>query len=167
MKVFCVALGAVVLLTGCKEQKKDGEKAPEVSAMKDYPTIAVDLAHHQTERKDGTEPPSYPISPSGGMILDTGSYQPKLDPKSGEKECNSVQLIIGNDRQYSAEFDPSKTRHVLDSATLKANPGSKPFAGIQAGDSCIIAIGHMSHEPGKPANFSVAWVSLAKAAAKP
>lgn len=161
MKTHPLLLATCFLLFGCGDDSKTTRTDSEPQTMTEYPIILVDLEHHQTEREDGTEPKQYSIRPADGLILDTSSHRPELAPKFEGMACNSIQLVMGNDRQYSATFDPSKTRHLLDTSTLQPNAGSKSFTGIAEGDSCIVAIGHMKHEAGKPPAFSVAWVSMA------
>jgi hypothetical protein len=161
MKTPDLLLATCLLLVGCSDESKTTSSDSDSKPMYDYPTVLVDLEHHQTEREDGTEPKQYSIRPSEGLILDTSSYAPELAPQFEGMKCNSIQLVMGNDRQYSAAFDPSETRHVLDASTLKPNPGSQAFGGIGQGDRCIVAVGHMKNEAGKPPAFSVAWVSMA------
>jgi hypothetical protein len=129
--------------------------------MKNYPTIIADLDHYQVENEDGTEPQVYLIEPAECLILDTSAYQPGLPATFEGRECNSVQLLMGEDRQYSADYDPSETRHILDKDTLRPNPGSLPFTGIEEGDECVIAVGHMRLDADTQLVFSVAWVAMA------
>ena len=163
MKTLILSLAINILFAGCEGRPTTKPYEPTVPPMNSYSAIVADMEHLMMKRADGADPLRYSIKSSGGVILDTTSYQPKLAPQFAGKECNSIQLVIANDRQYSAEFDPTKTQHVLDSKTLKPNHGSKPFSGIHAGDECVIAVGHMRQEDGQPAAFSVAWVSMANA----
>lgn len=157
---FCIVLA--FLIGGCGKAISPPQTDPAPKPMNAYPTVRVDLEHLATQRKDGTESQSYEVQASEGIILDTTLHQPVLGPKFGGVVCNSVQVVLGNDRQYSAAYYPASKNHVLDRNTLRANPGSIPFSGTKTGDSCIIAIGNMREERGQAPAFSVAWVSLAK-----
>src|SRR5688572_5464884 len=98
MKTLFLLLAISVLFVGCDDRSKRKPEDPALHIMNNYPTIVVDMDHHQTEREDGTDPLKYSIRSSDGLILDTTGYQPKLAPQFAGKECNSIQFVMANDR---------------------------------------------------------------------
>lgn len=149
-----------LLLAGCRDEPEAEKNTSEGPASPGYPVIYVDLAHYQVEQEDGTKPFPYFINETGGLILDFSKCEPALAQEFEEMNCNSIQFAIGGGQKYQADFDPSLGRQILDKESLLPHPGSPPFTKIKPGDLCVLAIGRMTQEVGKPSSFLVAWVSM-------
>jgi len=126
-----------------------------------YPSIIVDDAHLMLKRADGAEGKSYEIPPADGLVIDVGSYHFQIPPQLKVDAPNSVNVIIGKDRQYLAHWEPKGGKEVLNQAALTPIGKAPPFDGFHAGDTIVIGIGFSGiHDSNL--SFSVIWVSMAK-----
>jgi hypothetical protein len=127
--------------------------------------IVVDLAHSQIGN-ESESPPKYGIGPADVLVVDASSFDfstslyPDIEP-------NAVQLVIANDRQYSAAWAPSSVVE-LSSSSLMALNDSRPFRGLLPGDSAIVAIGRQSIDPSAhEISLKVQWVGIVEVASQP
>ena len=94
--------------------------------------LVVDVAHSQLGQPEGKDGLKYSVEPAQVLIVDTRSFDfsqslfPDIRP-------NAVQLVIGNDRQYTASWDPSGLT-TLSPSTLKPFNNSAAFKGLMTGD---------------------------------
>ena len=109
--------------------------------------LVVDLAHAQVGLPEGKEGLNYIVGPLRRFSVDarrfdfSKSLYPTVRP-------NSVQLMIGNKRQYSAKWQASGLVELSES-TLTPMNDSPPFDGLRVGDQAIIAIGEQRVDPVK------------------
>jgi hypothetical protein len=130
-------------------------------ASQGYPMLAIDEAHLQFQRSDGTEAPKYELAPTRGVTLDANGYKFSIPSRLKVDGPNSVQVLIGKDRTYHADWNPKDGKVVLDASNLKPMQQSQSFSGFQAGDTVIIGIGHSAVDGGI-LNFAVIWVGIAE-----
>src|ERR1043166_3726838 len=122
-----------------------------------YPTLSVDDAHSQMNRPDGTEAPSYELTPARGVILDVSNYKFQIPPQFKFDAPDSVHVLISSDRLYSADWKPRDGKQTLDASNLKPMKQSKPFDGLKSGDTVIFGIGHNTVE-GDTLTLSIIWI---------
>ena len=118
--------------------------------------LLVDDAHTQIGLPEGKENPAYKLAPAPTLIVDAHKYTFKLPPKFGTLPINSLQVILGQDLQYSVAWDPKQAIAMISAQTARPNPGSKPFPGFVAGQKVVLAIGALNGT-----GFNVVWVGLA------
>jgi len=119
--------------------------------------IKMDDEHLQMQRLDGKSPQMYVINPSDSLELNSSGYELAAPDALKGKQANSIQLVLGKSEQYSSSWKAGMTKHLLNGATLKPNPGSAPYKGIAKGKDGVIAVGYMDS-----GNFSVFWVGMFK-----
>ena len=132
--------------------------ALSVSAFADdVAKIKMDDEHLQMQRADGKSPKTYVINPGEALELDASDYQLVVPTELKGKQANSIQLVLGKNEQYSSTWKPGTSKHLLNSTTLRPNPGSIAYKGISKGKEGVIAVGYMDS-----GNFSVYWVGMFK-----
>jgi hypothetical protein len=117
--------------------------------------IEVDDAHSQMQASSGTKPPLYAVPLGSSIVVEASHYKFKYPPSWLPGPVNSIQLVLANDQQFSAAWNAGTPRLELSESTLKANPGSKPFAGFHTGQRGVVAIGNL-----RGSKFSVVWVGM-------
>jgi hypothetical protein len=125
------------------------------------PVLSVDNDHLQLQHADGTKPVFYELAPVRGVILDASGYKFEIPAQLKVDAPDTIQVLIGRDRQYSAEWKPTHGKQVIDASTLKPNGKSPPFTGFQPGDTVVFGLGHGVIED-RTLKFSVIWVGMAK-----
>lgn len=125
------------------------------------PTILVDLEHSQFDQPEGSEAPSYVIPPTKALLLDARAFDFSKSLYPGVAPT-AVQVLISNDRQYWAPWDPSRLVE-LSASTLQPFNNSPPFAGLKAGDSALIVIGAQRvEEKDQKIVLKVLWGAMLK-----
>jgi hypothetical protein len=122
-------------------------------------TLVVDSAHSQVGQPDGKEGLKYVLAPTTAVTLDARQFDfsHSLYPNT---RPSAVQLVIGNQRQYSAPWKPSGLVE-LSQKTLSRVNDSPPFAGLTPGDKAIVAIGEQRLDAMKQEIvLKVLWVGL-------
>ncbi len=151
---FLSGLLISLLASGCGPGSLRASNAPF------YPVLAIDDAHSQLPHADGTQGAKYELAPATGVILDSTGYRFDIPAQLKVDRPNSIQVLIGPQRQYTAEWKPQNGRQVLDASTLHPMKQSPPFAGFQSGDSVVLGIGQTTIE-GSTLKFGVIWVGMA------
>jgi hypothetical protein len=73
---------------------------------------------------------------------------------------NAIQLVIGNERQYTARWNPSGLT-TLSATTLRPMKEGPAFQGLVTGDQAILAIGEERMEKAQQQiALKVLWVGL-------
>ena len=124
-----------------------------------YPTLVLDNVHLQLQHSDGSKPEFYNLPVTNGVVLDASKYQFEIPAQLKVQAPNSIQILIGRDRQYSAVWKPTNGKQLIDASNLKSLNQSKPFTGFTSGDTVVVGIGHSMVENGK-IQFSVIWVGM-------
>ena len=119
--------------------------------------VMVDEAHSQLTATQDAVVPRYTLTAANSLVVDARNYVFKMPFELRADRLNSLQFIQGNDRQYSVTWDPAKGVVTVSANNARANQGSKPFSGLVAGESVVIAIGVMDDRSFKPA-----WVGMAQ-----
>ena len=136
--------------------RRDGATTPAAASQ---PTIVVDVAHSQFGRPEGEEGPSYTLPPTERLLVDARTYDfsESLFP---DTPPNAVQLLVGEGRQYSAPWQPSRQIELSPASLIPIND-SPPFAGLKPGDRVILAIGQQRTDPQKnELVLRVLWAGL-------
>jgi hypothetical protein len=123
------------------------------------PTIVVDVEHSQVGQPEGQEGRAYRIAPAPRLSVDARQFDFSrgLDRNTSP---NAIQLILGQDRQYSATWHSSGLTE-LSAGTLTPMHSSARFDGFRAGDHVMLAIGQQRLEPEKRTIvLRVLWVGL-------
>jgi hypothetical protein len=107
------------------------------------------------ERSSEPEPLNYELSAGSKIEIDAVNYKFRLPEKLEGKRPNSVQLVIADQKQYSAPWPDTENLVVLSKGNLSPNPGSLPFEGLGTGDNGIVAIGVL-----EGASFYVVWIGM-------
>ena len=124
-------------------------------------TIFIDDKHIQMGLPEGQEGEYYTIKPAVEIELDATGYQFPYFDKLENRSPNAIQLVIGNDRQYTVFWKRDISKYVLNNATLI--PRFKDFDGFNAGDQFIIAIGQLTTDYEKKKQvFKVQWVGMGR-----
>ena len=126
-----------------------------------YQTMVIDDTHSAIKHSDGSEGVNYEAKPAPGIVVDVRGYQFKIPPKLNVDAPNSIQVLIGAERKYSAEWKPVNGKQSLDATTLKPLQTSPPFTGFHAGDSVVLGIGHSVTED-HTLKFGVIWFGMVK-----
>lgn len=122
-------------------------------------TIKVDAQHVQMGLAEGQTGEYYLINPAVEVELDATGYQFPTIPGQDSNEPNAIQLIIDNEHQFTAYWEPGVTSYTLNNATLI--PRFNDFKGFDAGDKFIIAIGSLVVDNVKKESvFKVQWVGM-------
>ena len=121
----------------------------------EVPRIVVDDEHLQLQSEAGVSPPYYEIPAGVSLEVDASHYNLQLPEALKGERPNSLQLVLGTDQQFSAEWPASGRKVLLSEKTLSPNPGSRPFGGFQSGQEGVVAIGVLSGP-----RFSVVWVGM-------
>ena len=122
-------------------------------------TIKVDEKHIQMGLAEGQVGEYYSIKPAVEIELDATGYNFPVVPGIDSNEPNAIQLIIDNEHQFTAFWEPGVTKYTLNNATLV--PRFKDFSGFNAGDKLIIAIGVLVTDHVKKEQvFKVQWVGM-------
>ena len=123
------------------------------------PVVVVDAAHSQVGQPEGTKGVHYVLAPTTRIALDTRQFDfskslyPNVQP-------NAVQVVLGDQRQYSAKWVPSGTVE-LSRATLVPMNSSPAFDGFKSGDQAVIAIGEQRvDEAKKEIVLKLLWAGL-------
>jgi hypothetical protein len=130
------------------------------------PTIVVDAAHSQASQPEGKKGDHYVVAPAPRILLDARQFDfsKSLYP---DVQPNAVQVVLGEQRQYSAPWMPSG-RVQLSKSTLQPLNNSPPFAGFQAGDQAVVAIGEQRVDEGKKeVVLKLLWAGLVDFKATP
>ena len=127
----------------------------------DYPALTVDDAHLQMQQPEDAQPPFYTLAAGPGVVLDASAYRFQIPPELAVAAPDSVQVLIGQGRQYACSWHPQQGRQVLDATSLTPTGSSAPFTGFKAGDTVVFGIGH-SRTDGHTLQFSVIWVGMAR-----
>src|SRR5690606_19323349 len=123
--------------------------------------IKVDEQHIQMGLAEGQVGKYYSIKPAVEIELDASGYEFPVVPGIDSNEPNAIQLIIDNDHQFSACWEPGVAKYTLNNATLV--PRFKDFTGFNAGDQFVIAIGILVTDHVKKEQvFKVQWVGMGK-----
>ena len=128
----------------------------------ELPTIVVDEPHWQTVHLDNQSPLEYNVASRLGFRLSTHGYQFVIPEGADFTAPNVIQIVTGKEKLYAAAFEPEKTLHIIDAASLVPMYGSAPFNGFQADQKVIIAIGHLvppSSDFPHP-KFTVLWAGV-------
>ena len=134
-----IPIGTIIALTLTLSLRAATPEPPSIAV------IVVDPPHCQVGQPDGVEGVNYSVPPSPHLVIDarafdfTKSLYPEVRP-------NAIQLIIGDDRMYSATWNPSG-RSVLSASTLTPINDAPPFGGLTTGDRAIVAIGEQRLDP--------------------
>lgn len=129
---------------------------PQSASANDTQVLVVDAAHNAAAQPEGADAPKYLVNASP-FTLDTSVYEYDVPPHLKDKAPNSLQVVIGNDRQYSVAIEAGSEHIVVSSQTLRPNPGSQPFEAFEPGQTLILGIGHLEGSA-----FSVFWVGMAE-----
>ncbi|MEP7218639.1 MAG: hypothetical protein ABI876_06960 [Bacteroidota bacterium] len=100
--------------------------------------IIVDQEHMQDGSRADT--PVYTIGPADGIMLDASAYVIRTPAHLKGRQPNMIQLIVGKNEMYGAEWRGEGGRYVLDQQTLRPLYQSKPFAGFISGQHIVLAI---------------------------
>ncbi len=119
--------------------------------------VIVDEAHSQLTAAQDAVVPRYTLTAATSLVVDARNYIFKMPFELTANRLNSLQLVQGNDRQYSVAWNPATSIVTVSADNAHANHGSKPFSGLVAGESVVIAIGVMDDRSFKPA-----WVGMAQ-----
>jgi hypothetical protein len=118
--------------------------------------IVVDAAHAQIGQAEGLK---YSSPPAQQLLVDARGFDfskslfPAISP-------NAVQLVLDEQRQFTAPWDPSG-QTTLSAATLSSLKGGLPFDGLRSGDTAIVAIGEQRVDEAKgELGLKVLWVGL-------
>ena len=123
------------------------------------PVVVVDAAHSQVGQPKGTAGTHYVRAPTSRIRLDARQFDfsKSLYP---DVKPNAVQVVLGDRRQYTAEWVPSGVVN-LSRATLVPMNSSPAFDGFQAGDQAVIAIGEQRLDEGqKEIVLKLLWAGL-------
>ncbi|HOD49124.1 MAG TPA: hypothetical protein PLM14_04205 [Candidatus Hydrogenedentes bacterium] len=152
-KVWWGSLPVAICMLSCSEQ----EALPQ-----EYRVIFVDEAHAMGKE---TDPAPYLISPGIGLILDARGFDFANTPSPGVQP-NAVHVAIGDDKIYTAPWDPSNVVNLY-SKTLVAIGDSRPFRGLFEGDTAVLVIGAQSFdEKERKIVMNVLWGGLIKVSAE-
>lgn len=141
-----MAVCATVVLSACDRQEgpsANGGPASSASPSTGAGTTAnaatravirMDSGHDVMTRKDASP---YVIAPSAELAIEVGEYRfPMRDAGPGAPDA--VHLVHGSSGYHRASF--SGNRVVLNAASLDAVKGGA-FAGFEAGESYVVAVG--------------------------
>ena len=115
--------------------------------------IVVDDAHSQMQKVGVSNPEIYEIVAGDSVEIDASSYAFIVPERMKGKLVNSVQIVLSDERNYSADWRQSQRRLVLSRESLRPNAGSIPFDGFIRGEDGVVAIGNL-----EGSTFSVFWV---------
>jgi hypothetical protein len=141
---MAAAIVAVTLVSSC------GSPAP---------VVVVDAAHSQVGQPKGTTGTHYVLAPTSRIRVDARQFDfsKSLYP---DVKPNAVQVVLGDRRQYTAEWVPSGLVS-LSRATLVPMNSSPPFDGFKSGDQAVIAIGEQRmDEAQKEIVLKLLWAGL-------
>jgi hypothetical protein len=134
--------------------------APTVAAAQ--VVIAVDAAHDVMAKKDA---PPYPIAPCSALALDFGDHRFAMPDAAGGAGPNAVHVVHGASGYYRGSF--SGRRVTLSAASLDPVKGREAFAGFEAGESYIVAVGTEMPSPSDGAlRFAPMWTAKVSVAAR-
>ncbi|GGD09484.1 hypothetical protein [Halopseudomonas salina] len=121
--------------------------------------IKVDEQHIQMGLAEGQVGEYYEIKPAIEIVLDASGYHFPPVPGQDSNEPNAIQLIIDNEHQFTAYWEPGVTNYTLNNSTLA--PRFNDFSGFNAGDQFVIAIGVLvtDHEKEEQV-FKVQWAGM-------
>jgi hypothetical protein len=123
--------------------------------------IKVDEQHIQMGLAEGQVGEYYVIKPAIEIEIDATGYKFPAVPGQNSNEPNAIQLIIDNEHQFTAFWEPGVTKYTLNNATLV--PRFNDFDGLNAGDQFVIAIGILVFDHvNKEQEFKVQWVGMGK-----
>ena len=124
----------------------------------EYRVIYVDEAHAMGKE---TDPPPYVIGPGIGLVLDARGFDFASTPSPGVKP-NAVHLVIGEDKMYTAAWDPSNVVNLY-SKTLEPLADSRPFEGLCEDETAVMVIGKQSFDEKEQAVvLEVLWSGIIK-----
>jgi hypothetical protein len=124
-------------------------------------TIKVDEQHIQMGLAEKQVGEYYTIKPAVEIELDATGYKFPAIPDQSSSEPNAIQLIIDNEHQFTAYWEPGVTKYTLNNATLI--PRFNEFNGFNVGDQFVIAIGILvTDHVKKETAFKVQWVGMGK-----
>ena len=128
------------------------------------PQIVVDEEHSQFARFDGTEPPSYFVSPGPTVQLDASGYSFPVKADFGVSGPNLISLVMGKDKKYRLPWKEGVTKYVLSKDTLQAELGSVPFPGFRSGDTFAVIVSVEDPKESKPTavNMKLLWGCLVR-----
>ncbi len=130
--------------------------SPPAEATAARPTLVVDFAHSLIGQPEGQEGIIYKLPPFQQLSVDARSFDFSASPFPDVRP-NAIQLIIDEERQYSADWHSSGLSE-LSAATLTPLKSSSGFAGLRSGDRAMIAIGkQQSDAEKKEIKLKVLW----------
>jgi len=130
------------------------------------PAVVVDVAHSQAGQPQGKPGVHYELAPTTRISLDARQFDfsKSLYP---DVQPNAVQVVLGDQRQYYANWVPSG-QVLLSTGTLAPMNGSPAFDGFKAGDQAVIAIGAQRlDESKKEIVLKLLWAGLVDFKAAP
>nr|WP_086938052.1 hypothetical protein [Thaumasiovibrio occultus] len=123
--------------------------------------ITVDDQHIQMGGAENEEAEYYVINPAVEIELDASGYQFPTVPGHESNEPHAILLIIDDEHQFTADWEPGVTQYTLNNATLV--PRFKDFNGFNAGDEFAIGIGILETDHVKREQvFILQWAALGK-----
>jgi hypothetical protein len=164
------ALCAGVALGGC--DRPEGKPAPAISASPGTATalavtravITVDALHDMMSTKDAAP---YSITPSTELVIELGDHRFAAQRDGGPQTPgvpDTVHVQHGSSGYHRASF--SGRRVTLNAASLDAVKGG-PFAGFEAGENYVVAVGVEAPSPKDGAmRFTPLWMGKVNVAAK-
>jgi len=128
----------------------------------ELPVLLVDHAHWQKSVEGGKEPLEYAVTTHQGFILSTEGFEFTIPEKIGFRFPNIIQMIVGKEQLYAMAYEEGITEYSVTAGNLVAMYGSPDFAGFQAGQKVIVAIGHLTPagEENPQPKFIVLWAGV-------
>jgi hypothetical protein len=165
-RVLGMSLAGIVALAGCDaKDAKDGPatlgsaRATTAAAASPPRVLLADAGHDAMARKEADP---YVIPPSAAVVIDLGDRR-FVTRDGGSAVPDAVHVVHGSTGYHRATF--TGTRATLDAASLDAVKGG-PFAGFEAGESYMVAIGTEAPSPEGAMRFVPLWSATIKVSAR-